>query len=150
MPGMNEYTGARLTESDHVRQCIRTILLTPIGTRLMRREFGSLIPDLLGYPLNQATLLRLYSVTAAAIMKWEKRVTVKSMRLNIATDGSAVFDVEYVFNGDAFSASAPFSVPLQKTEKNTPKDAVSDGGRILTDGDKALIDSAGSLYTGAP
>jgi len=45
--GMNQQNGTRLTELDHVRQSVRDILVTPVGSRLMRREYGSLIPDLI-------------------------------------------------------------------------------------------------------
>jgi len=34
--GMNRETGGALTDLDHIRQSVRDILLTPVGTRLMR------------------------------------------------------------------------------------------------------------------
>lgn len=42
---MNRYTGETLkNESDHIKQSIADILLTPVGSRIQRREYGSLIP----------------------------------------------------------------------------------------------------------
>ncbi len=39
--GMNRDTGKAITETDHLRQSVRDILLTPQGSRLARREYGS-------------------------------------------------------------------------------------------------------------
>lgn len=52
---------------DHVRQSITTILSTRIGTRIMRRDFGSRIPDLIDRPMNDATLMAIFSATASAL-----------------------------------------------------------------------------------
>ena len=58
MPGMNASTGELLTEREHILQSLRTIVLTPVGTRIQRRDFGSVIPGLIDQPLNTATMLR--------------------------------------------------------------------------------------------
>ena len=50
---MNQYTGETLkNESDHIKQSIADILLTPVGSRIQRREYGSLIPMLIDRPIN--------------------------------------------------------------------------------------------------
>lgn len=39
---MSRENGRELeTELDHIRQSVQDILTTPIGTRIMRREYGS-------------------------------------------------------------------------------------------------------------
>lgn len=43
--GISAIAGAVMTDWDHVQQSIRKILSTPIGSRVMRRNFGSDIPD---------------------------------------------------------------------------------------------------------
>ncbi|MEX9802965.1 GPW/gp25 family protein, partial [Proteus terrae] len=50
--GMNAQTGERITDIEHVRQSVRDIFNTPIGSRLMRREYGSLLADLIDGPVN--------------------------------------------------------------------------------------------------
>ncbi len=35
--GMSRDTGEALTDLDHIRQSVRDILLTPVGSRVMRR-----------------------------------------------------------------------------------------------------------------
>lgn len=49
---MNAQTGHTLNNLAHIQQSIRDILLTPVGTRIMRREYGSLISELIDQPGN--------------------------------------------------------------------------------------------------
>ena len=59
---MSRNTGLSLSsEADQIRQSIQDILTTPIGTRIMRREYGSLLPQLIDSPFNEITLLQLYA-----------------------------------------------------------------------------------------
>ena len=43
--GMHRTTGAGLSGIEHLRQSIADILTTPLGTRLQRRTYGSLLPS---------------------------------------------------------------------------------------------------------
>ena len=47
MLGINAYTGESLSGLDHLRQSIADILSTPLNTRVMRRDYGSRIPELI-------------------------------------------------------------------------------------------------------
>jgi len=87
MRGVNALNGKALDGLDHLKQSIRDILTTPIGTRVMRRTYGSRLFQLTDAPLNQSTLVELYSATADAIRKWEKRITVSSVRATSITSG---------------------------------------------------------------
>ncbi|WP_137936104.1 GPW/gp25 family protein [Chitinivorax sp. B] len=79
--GLHAATGAALTELDHIRQSLRVILTTPLGSRVMRREFGSLLPDLLDRPLNGTTQLQLIAACVMAITRWESRVELQRVSL---------------------------------------------------------------------
>ena len=81
--GMNARTGYRLSGLEHIEQSIAQILTTPIGTRVMRRDFGSLIPDLIDQPLNDETRLMVYAATATAIHKWEPRFRMSKAELQV-------------------------------------------------------------------
>ena len=70
---MNRHTGQRLDALAHLRQSIGDILATPIGSRVMRREYGSLVPELIDHPDNIATQVRVYAAVASALMRWEPR-----------------------------------------------------------------------------
>lgn len=48
--GMNRATGAAIADLDHTRQSLSDILGTPIGSRVMRRDYGSLLSDLIDQP----------------------------------------------------------------------------------------------------
>lgn len=78
---MNSHTGQRLGLRAHIAQSMADILTTPLGSRVMRRDYGSLVPELLDHPNNELTRLRVYSAAASALAKWEPRVHVASMNL---------------------------------------------------------------------
>ncbi|MDP2128186.1 MAG: GPW/gp25 family protein [Pseudohongiella sp.] len=85
MSGMNAVTGRHLSGIDHIRQSVRDILTTPIGSRVMRRDYGSLLPELIDQPMNDATRLRLYAASVMAIIRWEPRVQISSVKMIIST-----------------------------------------------------------------
>lgn len=87
MNGLNKNSGTQITNIAHLQQSVADILTTPIGTRLMRRDYGSTLFDLIDQPANGATLLRVFSATATALMKWEPRIKVK--RISIAAHQAA-------------------------------------------------------------
>ena len=111
MQGMNAQTGRTLTAAGHLAQSVADILTTPIGTRVMRREYGSQLADLIDWPLNSATRLQAYAATAMALMRWEPRIRLSRVSLAIEKGGSAVLDVE----GTRVDRNEPLSlrVPLQ-------------------------------------
>jgi uncharacterized protein len=93
--GMNSSTGRALTGMDHLRQSITDILTTPIGSRVMRRLYGSLIPSLIDQPDNGATRVRVYAATVDALMRWEPRLRLTATRLVPGLrQGQVVLDVE--------------------------------------------------------
>ena len=81
MTGMHRNSGTRLDSLAHLRQAIADILTTPLGSRLQRRTYGSLIPDLIDQPANDATRLRMYAATASALMRWEPRLRITRVQL---------------------------------------------------------------------
>ena len=44
--GMNPDGTGNLNDMEHLKQSVRDILTTPLASRVMRREYGSLVPDL--------------------------------------------------------------------------------------------------------
>ena len=75
--GVNAATGAALTGWAHVQQSIKKILTTPIGSRVMRREFGSDLPDLVDTKMIQRNVLAVCSAAATAIARWEPRFRMR-------------------------------------------------------------------------
>lgn len=95
MIGMNARTGRRLSNSQHLAQSIADIITTPVGSRVMRREYGSHLANLMDWPLNAATRLQAYAAVATALMRWEPRIRISRVELTPGTvPGQAVLDVE--------------------------------------------------------
>jgi phage baseplate assembly protein W len=67
MIGVARETGEPLNELAHIEQSIADILTTPIGSRVMRRAYGSNLPDLIDKPFNATTKLLMAAETATAI-----------------------------------------------------------------------------------
>jgi phage baseplate assembly protein W len=90
MAGMDVVTGKALNEIADIRQSISDILRTPVGTRVMRRTYGSHLFDLVDSPGSPSGALQVIAAAADAIDRWEKRVSLQSANLVAGIDGSAV------------------------------------------------------------
>ena len=75
--GINRRTGKPLSGWDHVVQSLGVIFSTRFGDRIMRRNFGSAVPGLLGRNMVPSTVLRFYLAIAIAIELWEPRFRVR-------------------------------------------------------------------------
>ena len=95
MRGTNATTGQPIDGVDHLRQSVADILTTPIGSRLMRREYGSRIPALIDQPV--------YAAAAEALMRWEPRIRLQQLRTNRSRAGQLVIEVQgqYLVDGTA-------------------------------------------------
>ena len=92
---MNRETGGAINDIDHIRQSIGDILTTRIGTRVMRREYGSLLPELVDHPFNDVTRLRVYAATAMALLRWEPRIHLTQVQFSGASlQGQIVLDLQ--------------------------------------------------------
>ncbi|MBY0445834.1 MAG: GPW/gp25 family protein [Burkholderiales bacterium] len=78
MAGLNKHNGHAIDDLAHIQQSVADVLTTPLGSRLMRRDYGSEIPALIDQPLNGATRLRVMAATATALKKWEPRIRARS------------------------------------------------------------------------
>lgn len=96
MTGMNAQTGRTLEGLEHIHQSVRDILTTPIGSRVMRRDYGSLLPEMIDAPLNDATLLQAYAAAVMALIRWEPRIHISAIRRSVsaAQPGLAVLEIE--------------------------------------------------------
>lgn len=108
--GMSAATGRRLEDLEHIKQSVRDILTTPIGSRVMRREYGSLLPELIDQPLNGATLMRAYAATVMALVRWEPRIRVTRVQFDMDGAGRLMIDLEGTRSD---GARADLTVPLR-------------------------------------
>ena len=81
---MDEQTGEPLSGIDHLRQSIRRILTTPIGSCVENRDFGSNLFELIDSPINPETTLDIYAATIEALSTWETRISVEKVSVKSA------------------------------------------------------------------
>lgn len=79
MQGMSATTGRPLDGADHIKQSITDVLTTRIGTRVMRRDYGSRLPELVDNPYSEILLADLFAETVIALKKWEPRVSIDQL-----------------------------------------------------------------------
>lgn len=105
MNGMNAITGKAMSGIEHLRQSVNDILATPLGSRVMRRDYGSRLPFLVDAPMNRATLLQIYMATAEALHRWEPRIRVRRVSASAADEGRVELNIagEYLPDGKRIS-----------------------------------------------
>lgn len=90
MNGINAATGQRLSGVEHLKQSIRDILTTRIGTRVMRRDYGSRLPELVDNPTGELLKVELFAATAEALVKWEPRFRLDRVYLQSASEAGKI------------------------------------------------------------
>ena len=109
--GMNAQTGRTLTQTAHLRQSITDILLTPIGSRVMRRAYGSLLTELIDQPQNAALRLKIMSACYMALLQWEPRIRLQSIDYQKGAEGQAHITLSGVILSSG--QSVQFSIPAR-------------------------------------
>jgi phage baseplate assembly protein W len=95
MTGMARNSGAALDGLAHIQQSVADILSTPVGSRVGRRNYGSLLPDLIDQPMTPANILRLYAATAVALSRFEDRIRLRRVGLSTgARRGQATITID--------------------------------------------------------
>jgi phage baseplate assembly protein W len=112
--GMNAVNGAALDGEAHLAQSIADILTTPIGSRVMRRDYGSALFELIDYPFNATTRALMHAATAIALARWEPRILLRRV---LITKGEQPGQVNLALEGERTDRPAPnslarLSIPL--------------------------------------
>ncbi|WP_050287845.1 GPW/gp25 family protein [Yersinia enterocolitica] len=105
---MNRNTGLHIDDIDHIRQSIADILITPVGSRVMRRAYGSLLSELIDQPQNPALRLQIMATSYSAILRWEPRVKLTGITFDTTFDGKMVVDI----TGTRSDSAAPLSLTI--------------------------------------
>lgn len=91
--GMNRDTGEAITDIEHIRQSVRDILITPEGSRIARRGYGSMLSAMIDWPQNDTTELQVMAATYTALSRWEPRIRLASVNITRNADGSMQVDL---------------------------------------------------------
>lgn len=97
MRGMDAKTGKELEGIEHLRQSIIDILTTPVNSRIMRRDYGSRLFELVDKPINRDLTLEIYAATAEALEKWEKRFKLEKVKVEGVKEGKVTLDLEGLY-----------------------------------------------------
>ncbi len=97
MRGMSNKTGKELEGLEHLKQSIVDIVTTPIGSRVMRREYGSRLFELVDRPVNRDFTLEIYAATAGALEKWEKRFKLEKVKITEVKEGKVTISLDGIY-----------------------------------------------------
>lgn len=89
MNGTNIRTGKSLVGDAHLRQSVEDILTTPVGTRVLRRDYGSRLPSLVDNPQDEQTRMSILRETAGALARHEPRLLL--IKATVRYDGPGEF-----------------------------------------------------------
>lgn len=107
--GMNSQTGLSISEAEHIRQSVSDILVTPVGSRVMRREYGSLLAAMIDRPQSPALRLQIMAACYSAIQKWEPRISLTAIAFERSeSDGTLYVDI----TGTRPSSDRSFSLTI--------------------------------------
>ena len=86
---------AKSSNEDNIAESIYIILMTKPGERLMLKEFGSYIHQLIFSPNDVTTreLMRVY--IQKALERWEKRIEVKKVDVYPVNEASVNIEISY-------------------------------------------------------
>lgn len=92
--GFDRITGSTLDGFDHVKQSLSVIFSTPIGSRVMRRNFGCELFDLIDRPISDKVMLAAYASIVYACAAWEPRFEITQCNFEtIGGDGIVTLSV---------------------------------------------------------
>ncbi|SFQ14429.1 hypothetical protein SAMN05421853_102111 [Roseivivax halotolerans] len=81
MIGLDRHTARPIGQDAHLAQSVHDILMTPKGSLVTERRYGSDLPDLLDNPINGETKIDLYQATAEALDRWEPRIRLERVSM---------------------------------------------------------------------
>ena len=98
--GMSRYTGRSISDDglpEHLKQSLYDLLSTLLGTRLCRRNYGSLVPALIDQPCNDFTKLKIMNASATAVIRFEPRIKIKQVQVS-STEQASAWDITIIGN----------------------------------------------------
>lgn len=115
LTGMSRISGVALSGDDHLAQSIADIITTPLGSRVMRRDYGCLLFDLIDRPLGPATALLCSMAIAIALARWEPRIELKVVRIEgELAAGQASVTIEGIRSGSTANSLTRLSIPIAR------------------------------------
>lgn len=83
--------------AESVEHCLRVLLLTGVGERVMRPEFGTRAPELVFAPGSEQNLHDLEDSIREAVLRFEPRVEIDDVRAETVPDDETRVTVSLVY-----------------------------------------------------
>lgn len=115
MTGMDRNTGRALDANGdaHLVQSHGDILTTPLGSRVGRRDYGSILPELVDQPRNPLNTIRCYAAAAGALLRWEPRSRVERLQLVAGVGGAAALRLSIARNDQPRRGVFDLLIPIR-------------------------------------
>lgn len=97
--GMSRASGTIMGGVEHLRQSIIDILTTPVGSRVMRPEYGSQVPRMVDMPVTKGWVSAVQAEVARALSRWEPRLDLSRVAVVAVSDGQVHMAVEGTYLG---------------------------------------------------
>jgi len=94
---MDRFTGKALSGLDHLRQSLIDILTTRVGARVMLRDYGSELPNLIDNPTNPFFGVDLFIAIAEACQKWEPRLKLEQIAFKPLGGGKVEVELDVLY-----------------------------------------------------
>lgn len=98
MAGVDRHTGKVIDNFQSALQGVEVVFTTRLGDRVMRREFGAGLVDLIGRLISVHLMMSFQQLIVTAIDLWEPRFRVRNILFEGSTDeirlGIAKFGIE--------------------------------------------------------
>lgn len=100
---------------ESILQSLQDIITTPVGSRVMRRTYGSLIFELIDQPINDVLVLKCYSAIYTAVSTWESRISISQIKVSSVQGSGLVFDLDGVYkvSGQQMNLRIPLNMGAQ-------------------------------------
>jgi phage baseplate assembly protein W len=93
MNGMDRNTGVMIGSTAHLMQRLQSLLTTPLGSRVMRRNYGSRLPRLVDRPMNASLKRDVVHAVVDAIGQWETEFVVDQVRVSVGEANQLLIDL---------------------------------------------------------
>ena len=94
---MNINDGKDISEINHLKQSISNILTTPIGSRIMRLDYGSNLFNKIDHPVNGELIAGIYLDIVESLFIWEPRFELDQVVVQNIENGKITIDLEGSF-----------------------------------------------------
>lgn len=101
---------------DHIWQSMFVILTTPIGSRIMRPDFGSMLPFLVFENASNTVAVQAKQYTGDALSKWEPRINVLKTIVGYQEDN--LMHISVVYNIKGLADKYQFDLPINGPEEH--------------------------------